>query len=202
MSRITTIAERARRLVRLDELMAGGVYSSVKLAELLVAEGLPVSDRQTRDDIKKVLAQWQEEFADKRSEWKWRKVREAVARNAALKARIVELEAEWERSKSNKERSRQKETKGAGDDGTRTEVEAATEGRLGDPAYLAEIRQIEIEVRRNDEFIAELMGLYDPRKHEVTNPELDALIAGELARVAGTRQGADALPAPADADGG
>lgn len=74
---------------------------------------------------------------------------------------IAEGWTEWERSKSDKKRQRQKAKQG-GTGGDSTEAEEATEGRLGDPQYLNAITRAQAR-------IDDLHGLV-VSKHEHTGP--------------------------------
>ena len=140
---------------RIQELEAKGITSASAIA---VALGVPLRTVQT--DLQTLNLTWaaSQRGIETRDQWKRRLV-------ARAEKRYQELEAEWQRSKENKERTRQKEVDGAGDgaSGKHSEREAATEGRLGDPAYMREARE-------NDMLIAGILGLV-VRRHEHGGPE-------------------------------
>jgi hypothetical protein len=71
--------------------------------------------------------------------------------------------------------------------GGRVETEVVIEARLGDPAYLA-------EARRNDDFIARLLGLFEPDTPGLTGEELDAEIERLLAEPARRESPAAEMP--------
>lgn len=155
--------EIVRRRERIETLLATGLESSYQVADALAREGIQVDARTVQRDIQAIEAEWRERYVEKRNQRKLRQVREAEWRKA-------ELRSEWERSKKDKERSRQKEVKpGArpakegGEDAVETgriETEAAVEGRLADVAYMREIRE-------NDAHVADLLGLYEPTRHAI-----------------------------------
>ena len=144
-----TKAQRLRRRLRVEVLLEAGLESPARIAEALAREGIIASARQVRDDLRRVEAEWREAYLGRRIIWLVRLVRRA-------ERRIAELEAEWERSKQDRVLRRRRETAGGPGRavGGRVETEVVVETRLGDPAYLA-------EARRNDEFIARLLGLFD-----------------------------------------
>jgi hypothetical protein len=115
-------------------------------------QGIPAAEMARREKIDR--SQICRDLADLQAERK-RPDKEAAAALALARYERVMAEAwsEWERSKLDRERSRQKETKsakptkkpkkgapaeGPADDG-RMEAESVVEGRLGDPQYLANV---------------------------------------------------------------
>ena len=175
MARLTISEQDSiiRRRERIEAHLARGLESSYQIAAALAAEGIEVNPRTVQRDVKAVDAELRERYLDDRQARKLRKVREAEQRNADLRSRIAALDAEWERSKADKTRKRKKTV--AGGATGRTETQAEVEGRLGDVAYLGEIRQILAEIRKNDELIARLLGLEAPRQVAPTTPDGAAL---------------------------
>jgi hypothetical protein len=117
-----------------------------------------------------IEAELREAYLARRWHHKIRQVKAAERRNR-------QLESEWQRSRADRQRRRTKKTQAdaGGRGGGRTEAEATVEGHLGDPAYLA-------ECRHNDEHIAKLLGLDEPRKLQLTDEELNAAIDGDIQR--------------------
>ncbi|MDE2097147.1 MAG: hypothetical protein KGL39_07865 [Patescibacteria group bacterium] len=162
MPRVTKEVKFRRRL-RVEQLLDEGVESSVRIAEILCAEGIQISDREVRSDIKAVGKEWHASLVELRHARQMRLVREAEEDNKKLLA-------EWERSKLDKQRRRSRTKQRAGKDAqgkqapAETQAEKVTEGRLGDPRYL--------KVRaENREFIAETMGLKEPERKEITGAD-------------------------------
>lgn len=148
-----------RRRERIEELLEQ-TESPAKIVDLLAAEGVKVSRQTVERDIAAVAEEWRAGIVGKRHIRQMRKVRAAERRNA-------ELQAEWERSKLDKQRRREKaKQKGAAllPDGSpdpnpqpdETEAEQSTEGQIGNVALMA-------EQRKNDEFIARMLRLEEPK---------------------------------------
>ena len=159
------------RRERLQALEAQGITSPTKLAETLGCSLATVN----RDIVALDLA-WAE--SEKAIEFRHQHKRRLVVR---AQRRYDQLQAEWERSKGDKERQRAKKITGGGQgsDG-REELEEAKEGRLGDPAYMREMRE-------NETLIMDLLGLEAPKQHEVkdttpppADPDLAKLNGQEL----------------------
>lgn len=158
------------RRERLQALEAQGITSPTKLAETLGCSLATVN----RDIVALDLA-WAE--SEKAVEFRHQHKRRLVVR---AQRRYDQLQAEWERSKGDKQRQRAKEVKGGDGSESRSETEAATEGRLGDPAYMREMRE-------NETLIMDLLGLEAPKQHEVKDttppppdPDLAKLNGPEL----------------------
>lgn len=108
------------------------------------------------NDVKTLLAEWRESrIAD---------VDEAIQLELErIDEAVTELWAQWERSKEDAvKHARKKRISKDGDDGGQAYEERSEnhEEKLGNPAYIAEIRQQFMERRR-------LLGLYSPDKQEV-----------------------------------
>ena len=153
-------ADILARRDRIQELEDKGITSARKLA----AE-IGVSLRTVYLDLAAMNAAWAERSAERRDAYKRRLVMRA-------ERRYRELESEWERSKSDKQRQKAKETSAKGGPGVeaepiRVETEAATEGRLGEAAFQREMRE-------NDKFIADILELIKS-KHELTGADGGAI---------------------------
>jgi hypothetical protein len=172
---------------RVEQLLEAGFVSGPKIVEKLAEEGIKATVRTIQRDILEIEKEFRARTVGIRASWKWRQVLDAQERKRLLRAA-------WHRSEQAKERSRQKETRPgeSGDGGTgRVEIEATTEGRLPQVAYLRKERE-------NDQFIARLIGTEEPRTLHLTADEIDEAIDDELARLARGGQG-PAAPEPTSA---
>lgn len=189
----TAKMSKADRQRRVEAIYETGLKDSVAIAARLAAEGVVVTDRTVRSDLAEIAERWWASITDQRHWHQMGMIGEAERDNA-------ELLREWERSKKPKERKRQKaKEKGGRTDkegkplpgAIETEAVEATEGRLGDPAYMR-IRH------ENREFIRDTLGLKEAETLHVSL-EVDKAIERELVRVAGLAQPA---AGEADADAG
>lgn len=160
---------REGRLEIVAELYRRG-YSYRKIrAEVMARLGLPTySMRTVQNDIYYLLDEWKAERVkdiDHLVSLELKRIDETIA----------ELWEQWERSKQNLSKKTQKQTgiptggmdAGEGEAGggsiaiLKLESNKTSEERLGDPRYIAEIRQQLMERRK-------LLGLYAPEKKDVS----------------------------------
>lgn len=80
-----TSAEILRRQQRIEELLAEGIESSVKIAELLTAEGFVVSDRHVRRHVEQVAAEWRERIVSTHGIRQLQQVADTKRRSKELK---------------------------------------------------------------------------------------------------------------------
>lgn len=133
----------ADRRQKLQELEAQGITSTSELARRL-----GVSERCVQIDLQSLDAAWEQ--TAKAIKFRDRLKRRLVARS---ERRYLELQAEWERSKTLKEReTTEAKSGGEGKDKPSTKATRSKEGRLGDPAYVRAMRE-------EDEHIATITGI-------------------------------------------
>jgi hypothetical protein len=165
-------ALKATRRARVAALLDEGPLSAPQLLERLRRQGFETTERTVRRDVAAIESELREAYLARRWQYKIRQVRAADRRSRLL-------EAEWERSRADRHRRRAKKTEGEKGEGGgrggggRTEAETTVEGRLGDPAYLA-------ECRHNDEHVARLLGLEEPRKLDISDEEMEAAIEADI----------------------
>src|SRR5579872_1492395 len=118
---------------RIQELESQGITSHVDIARLLT-----ISAKTVQRDLMEMDTLWQAQEASI-----WLRDRHKRRQVAKAESRYRELPAEWQRSKLNKEKERAKEKEVAVEGGTakRLETQADSEGRLGDVAYMREMRE-------------------------------------------------------------
>jgi hypothetical protein len=151
------IQERRGRIQRLE---SQGVRSPAEIGRRL---GMPLRTVQADIAALDLAFKAQEAAAQFRLTMKRQQV-------AAAECRYGELEAEWQRSKKDKEKLGGKKVDVGGDGngaGQRTEAHAEKEGRLADVGYMREMRE-------NDKHVADLLGLIVD-KHEHTGPDGERL---------------------------
>ena len=153
------------RLVIVAELYKKGYSYSKIRTEVMTRLGLATySKRTVFGDVHTLLKEWKEERLKDIDELMTLELKR-------IDDIIVELWEQWERSKNEYTKKTQKQTgiptgEGDGLDGggnvatLKVERSKTTEEQLGDPRYIAEIRQQLVERRK-------LLGLYAPEKKEV-----------------------------------
>lgn len=133
----------------------GHSYRQIQ-SEVMARLDLPSYSLDTvGNDVKTLLAEWRENrIAD---------VDEAVQLELErIDEAVTELWGQWEKSKADIVKRQRKRHAAQGDDGGQAYEERSEteEIRLGNPAYISEIRQQLMERRR-------LLGLYAPDKQEL-----------------------------------
>lgn len=153
------------RLVIVAELYKKGYSYSKIRTEVMARLGLATySKRTVFADVHTLLKEWKEERLKDIDDLMTLELKR-------IDDIIVELWEQWERSKNEYTKKTQKQTgvptgEGDGSDGggnvatLKVERSKTTEEQLGDPRYIAEIRQQLVERRK-------LLGLYAPEKKEV-----------------------------------
>lgn len=133
--------EKLDRQKRIQEFESKGITSTAA-----IASALGVTERTVQRDIEEMNLAWSESERGIAFRDKWKRV--LVAR---AEARHSWACGEWERSKEDKQRNRVQVKQAGGEDANEQMTkEEAIEGRLGDPAYLREMRE-------NDKLIAEIL---------------------------------------------
>jgi hypothetical protein len=147
--------EIQQRRKRIQDLEAQGVASPAEIAKLL---GVPL--RTVQADIAAMDLAYK--GLDEAAHYRLHLKRVQVAK---ADDRYAELKAEWQRSKTDKEKRRAKQVEAKGKNGGgRSETQADLEGRLGDPTYMRLMLD-------NDKHIAEMLDLYPARKHQHSGPD-------------------------------
>jgi hypothetical protein len=162
--------EIQQRRKRIQDLEAQGVASPAEIAKRL---GVPLRTVQADIAALDLAYKGLEEAAHYRLHLKRVQVAKADDRYA-------ELKAEWQRSKTDKEKRRAKQVEATGKKGGgRTETQADQEGRLGDPAYMRLMLD-------NDKHVTKLLDLYPARKHEHSGPGGECIPISIIEVVRGT----------------
>ena len=155
--RLAILARRSR----IATMAARGERNRERLVVALAAEGIKVDERTVSRDLKAIEQEWRERYLGPIDDHKSQII-------AELEAAKLELWAAWERSRKPRERFKGKtvsgQAKGKGADAKpagREEKEKVTEGRDGNPRFLAEIREI-------DHLIAKIKGMIITKVAPVT----------------------------------
>lgn len=118
--------------------------------EITASRPYRIGYTQVRNDMEAVLKEWRSERMDLMQD-------HVTAELARINHMEATAWAEWDRSRLDRQRKITKRT--TGDAGAKDEAGITTEGRLGDPRYLATVQWC-IERR------CRMLGLDAPEKHE------------------------------------